>query len=166
MAQLSGFNVFLPQNQNYFYGWCGQNDLRDNLVRTQTSFADFKLTAAQMDTLNATPVAILAAPGAGLMNIVQSIVTYVAPGVTPFELGSGTLGYLTTDGSGAAVATAVPNASVESASAVYYLSVPLAVAPIANVAIVVKASADVTAGDGLVYGRIFYRTINVGELLY
>ncbi len=166
MAQLPGFNAFLPQNQNYFYQWCGQSDLRDNLVRCQTSFVDFKLTAAQMDTLNATPVTVLAAPGAGLMNIVDSIVTYIAPGATPFELGSGTLGFLTTDGSGAAVATAVPNASVESATAVYYSSVALAVAPAVNVPIVIKASADVTAGDGLVYGRIFYHTVQVGELLY
>ncbi len=166
MAQLPGFNVYLPQNQNYFYEWSGQNDLRDNLIRTQTSFKDFKITAAEMDALNATPKTILAAPGAGLMTVVQAIVTYVAPGATPFELGSGTLGYLLTDGSGAAVATAVPNASVESATAVYYLSVPLAVAPLVNAPIVAKASADVSAGDGTVYGRIFYRTIKVAELLY
>lgn len=166
MSQLPGFNAFLPQNQNYFYEWCGQNDLRDNLIRTQTSFVDFALTATQMDTLNATPVEILAAPGEGLMNIVLGIVTFVDAGSTPFELGSGTLGFLLTDGSGAAVATAVPNASLESASDVYYYSVALAVAPLVNAKIVAKASADVTAGNGAVYGRIFYKTVQVGELLY
>lgn len=163
MASLA-FNSLLDRWKHRILSYAGGVDLRDNLLRGQCNFQDFKLTAAQMDTLNATPVTILAAPGAGLAILVVSIFTKIVPVATPFELGSGTLGYLVTDGSGAAVATAVPNASVESATEAYYNSVGLAVAPVVNSPIVAKASADVTAGDGAVYGRIYYRVIKHSEL--
>lgn len=165
MAQGS-FNVYLPQNQNYFYEWCGQNVLRDNLVRTQLSYSDFKLTATQMDGAFAAAISILSAPGAGLVNIVDSIVTYVAAGATPFELGSSNLAYLYTDKNGAAVSSEVTNAVVETATTAYYFSVGAAVVPVVNAAIVAWPKADVTAGDGTVYGRIFYKTVKVAELLY
>lgn len=164
MSQLS-FNSLDPRNSNRMFGWVGENVLAKNLLSTQLNYVDWTLSSTQMDTLNATPVTLLAAPGSGLMNIVEGIVTFVDAGSTPFELGTGTLGFLYTDGSGDAVATAVPNATVESASDVYYYSVPLAVAPLANALICAKASADVTAGNGTLYGRIFYKTIVVADFL-
>lgn len=158
------FNVLQDLNRANFYKWTGENTMRDNLLRTQINFQDFKITAAEMDTLNATPKTLLSAPGSGLVNVVLGIFTKISAGATPFELGSGTLGYLLTDGSGAAAATAVPNATVESATDAYYWSVSLAVAPVVNTPIVAKASADVTAGDGTVYGRIYYMTLKHGEI--
>ena len=156
--------AFSDDIKNKFYQWCGENGLRDNLVRCQDSFQDFNISAAEMDALNATPKTLLAAPGSGLANVVTGVFTFVDAGATAFELGSGTLGYLYTDGSGAAVATAVPNATVESASDTYYWSQGSAVVPVVNAVIVAKASADVTAGDGVIYGRIFYKTVKVSEL--
>lgn len=162
MAQFS-FNSLLDRWKQRWESILTESTFRDNFLREITHFADFKLTAAQLDTGNATPVEVLPAPGAGLANVIMGIATFIDAGATPFELGSGTLGYLLTDGSGAAVATAVPNASVESATDVYYWSVPLAVAPLVNAKVVAKPSADVTAGDGAIYGRIFYKTIKVSE---
>jgi hypothetical protein len=164
MASLA-FNTLLDRWKQAYLTFAGDTGFRDQLLRAAMNYQDFKLTAAQMDTGNATPVQILAAPPAGFMNVIFGIMTKIAPGATPFELGSGTLGYLLTDGSGAAVATAVPNASVESATTAYYWSVPLAVAALAATKIVAKPSADVTAGDGAVYGRIYYRTIKIAELV-
>lgn len=159
-------NRLLDRYKLKVLGYVGDPEFRDHLLRADMCFQDFKLTAAQMDTLNATPVTILAAPPSGYVNIVEGIFTKIVPGLTAFELGSGTLGFLTTDGSGAAVATAVPNATVESAASTttYYRSVPLALVPVVDAAIVAKASADVTAGDGVVYGRIWYRVVKHSEL--
>ena len=164
MAQLS-FNCLEGRNSNRMFGWVGETDLSQNILRTQLNFKDFTISAAEMDALNATPKTLLEAPGSGKMILVDSIVTFIDAGATPFELGSGTLGYLYTDGSGSAVATAVPNATVESATDVYYHSVSLAVAPLENALICAKASADVTAGNGTVYGRIYYKILTVADLL-
>lgn len=158
------YNGLLARWKHRFMSWIGETELLDHVLRAQVFYQDFKLTAAQMDTLNATPVEILAAPGAGLAILVDSILTKIVPGATPFELGSGTLAFQYTDTSGAAVATAVPNANVEAAATDYYKSVGLAVVPVVNAKLVAKASADVTAGDGAVYGRIYYRVIKSAEL--
>lgn len=155
---------FSDDIKNKFYQWCGENGLRDNLVRVQESFQDFNISAAEMDALNATVKTLLAAPGAGYANVVTGIFTFIDAGSTAFELGSGTLQFLYTDGSGNSVATAVPNTIVESASDAYYWSRAADVAPVLNAVIVAKASADVTAGNGVVYGRIFYKTVLVSEL--
>lgn len=155
------FNRFLDRWKHRILSYAGDVELRDYLIRSDVSFADFTLTSTQLDSANATPVTILAAPGSGLINVVSHIVTYVDAGATPFELGSGTLGYL--DEAGTAVATAVPNTTVESATDTYYVSVALACVPAVNSAIQAKPSADVTAGNGTIYGRIYYRTVNVSE---
>ena len=158
------FNAYLDRWKQKFKQLHGHNQFVDHLNRSVQSYVDFKLTAAQMDTLNATPVALLAAPGAGLVNIVEGVVTFIDAGATAFELGAGTLDFRYTNGAGASVATSVPNATVESASDTYYRSVPLAAVPVVNAAVVAYASADVTDGDGVVYGRIYYRTVKVAEL--
>lgn len=157
-------NGLVDRYRQKFLQFTGETEFRDQLLRVSDFHQDFGLTAAQLDTANATPVTLLAAPGSGVTNVVIGIYTYVVAGATPFELGSGTLGYLYTDGSGAAVATAVPNATVESATTTSYWSIPLAVVPVVNAVIVAKPSADITAGDGAIYGRIFYKSVRVGEL--
>jgi hypothetical protein len=158
------FNSLLDRWKHRILSFTGETELRDHLLRSQCNFHDFSLTAAQMDTGNATPVEVLPAPESGYMHLIVGILTRVVPGATPFELGAGTLGYLLTDGSGAAVATAVPNTQVESATTTHYYSVPSAVVPLVDTKVVAKPSADVTAGDGAVYGRIFYRKVKVSEL--
>lgn len=158
------FNNYLDSWKQKILSYAGSTQFRDHLQRQMLSYKDFTLTSTQMDTLNATPVALIAAPGSGLINVVDEIFTYVAAGATPFELGSGVLDYRYTDGSGVKVATSVPNAQVESASATYYRSIKADGVPVANAAIVAYASADVSAGNGTVYGRIWYRTLKVAEV--
>lgn len=164
MALLT-FNSYLDRWKQKFLQFAGDAQFRDHLSRAGLSYQDFKLTAAQMDTLNATPVALLAAPGAGLVYLVERIYTIIqSTGFTAFELGSGTLDYKYTDGSGVKVVTSVPNATVESATDTAYNSDAADGVPAANAAVVAYASADVTAGTGAVYGRIWYRTVKVAEV--
>jgi len=131
-------------------------DYLDSILKPSTTIT---VTAAEMDTLNATPKVILAAPGAGKAILVESVEVQVVVGVTPFELGSGVLEVRYTDGSGAKASADIPNATVESATNASYRAVAASCAPVANAAIVLCASSDVTAGDGSVKIRLKYRVI-------
>lgn len=159
------FLQYQDANRNRVHQWAGESSLRDHLVRTQLGYQDFTISAAEMDALAATPKTILVAPGSGLVTLVTEIVTFVDAGSTPFELGSGVLSFKYTDGSGASVVADVPNASVESATDVYYKSIGVSVAAVANAPIVASASADVTAGNGVIYGRIYFLTLDSASLL-
>lgn len=163
-------NAYSPANPglaNRITGVVGEPVFSGQLRITWGGYQDFRLTAAQMDTLNATPVSLIAAPGAGIGILVTQIVTYVVAGSTAFELGSGTLDYRYTDGSGVTVATSVPNATVEAtaSTSVVYTSVGLAGVAVLNAPIVAFASADVTAGNGTIYGRIYYKMYNTATLI-
>lgn len=165
MASLS-MNVLLDRFKQKFLEMHGDEHFRNHRLRTQVSYQDFVLTAAQMDTLNATPVTIVAAPGSGLVNLVTGLFLKVnSTGFTAFELGSGVLEFKYTDGSGAKVVTDVTNAVVESATDVMDYCVPIVCAPLANALICAHASADVTAGTGNIQGRLFYLTVKVAEIV-
>lgn len=128
------------------------------------AIVDKQLTAAALDTANATPVVLIPAPGAGKVIMVTGIFSYVDFVATRLELGSGTLDFKYTDGSGVAVATAIPNTTVELNSDTYYVSAPLAGVAVPNAAIVASASADVTSGDSIINVRIAYRTVTVSDI--
>lgn len=163
MAALD-FNSYLDRWKHRILSMAGSKDFSEHLQRAGLSYKDFKLTSTQLDTLNATPVALIAAPGAGLVTLVSQVFTFIDVGATPFEAGSATLGFTYTDGSGAASATAIPNATLESATDTYYWSVGLACVPVVNAAIVASVGTDISAGDGTLYGRIWYRTVKVAEV--
>jgi len=164
---LYAYNTLNPGLANRITGVVGEPVFKDQLVASLDSFVDFKLTAAQMDTLNATPVTVLAAPGVGLTNWISRVEIVVVPGATAFELGSGTLDFKYTDGSGASVCATIPNATLETASGTnaFYSAIAVSVATLENAVIVAKTTTDVTAGDGAVYGRIYYKTINTAGLI-
>lgn len=165
MASLQ-MNGLLDRYKQKFLEFCGGTEFRDHFLRSQAFYKDFVLTAAQMDTLNATPVTVLAAPGAGLVILVQGILLQVnATGFTAFELGSGVLEFKYTDGSGAKTVTDVTNAVVETATDVMDWCPGIVCAPLANALICAHASADVSAGTGNIQGRIFYRTVKVSEIV-
>lgn len=144
----------------------GDQEFCDQLIRGGTNYQDFVLSASQMDTLNATPVTLISAPGSGLVNIVAGIFLKLnATGYTRFELGSGVLEFRYTDGSGAKVVTDVTNTWVEGASDDYNWCPSIVSSVVPNAVICAHASADVTAGTGNIQGRIFYRTVKISEIV-
>lgn len=160
------FNRLSDRNKQKVLEYANTVEHRDDLNRAGHSYQDFVLSAAQMDTLNATPVTLLAAPGAGMYNLVTSILLQVnSTGFTAFELGSGVLEIRYTDGSGAKVITDVTNAVVESATDVADFCPAIVCAPVLNAVICAHASADVTAGTGNIQGRIYYRTLKISEVV-
>jgi len=144
----------------------GDVEFSDNLGRAGDSFVDFVLTAAQMNTLNATPVTLLAAPGSGLVNVCTGLFLKVnATGYTAFELGSGVLEVRYTDGSGAKVVTDIANASVESSTDLDVWSPAIVASVVENAVICAHTSTDVTAGTGNIQGRLYYKTIKLAEIV-
>lgn len=159
-------NKQLDQTRQKMLQFVADPQLRDDMGREGHSYQDFVLSASQMDTLNATAVSVLAAPGSGLTNLISNIYLKVnATGFTAFELGSGVLEFRYTDASGAKVVTDVTNAVVESATDVEQYLPGIVVSAVSNAAIVAHASADVTAGTGNIQGRIYYRTVKAAEIV-
>jgi len=145
----------------------GEPVFASDVLNVMGSYQDFALTSTQMDTLNATPVTLISAV-AGCMHVVEGIMLFVDAGSTPFELGSGVLEFRYVDGSGQKVVTDIINGTVESATDVYQYSPGIlasgSLAQCVNVPVVAHTSTDVTAGNGTIYGRIYYKTVKVAEL--
>lgn len=139
------------------------DDFTKDLLRVGISYKDVKLTSTQMDTLNATPVELVAAPGSGKFLEVIAVLAYVVPVLTAFELGSGTVDMRYTNSSGG-LAAQLTNAFVESAAAALFKAYGRDVVITENAALVAYASADVSAGDGALYLRVFYRTQKTSEI--
>lgn len=139
------------------------DDFTKDLLRVGISYKDIKLTSTQMDTLNATPIELVAAPGSGKFLEVIGVLAYVDVGATPFELGSGTVDIRYTDSSGG-LAAQLTNAFVESAADALFKAYGRDVVITENAALVAYASSDVTAGDGALYLRVFYRTQVTSEI--
>lgn len=123
-------------------------------------FVDFTLSAAQMDALNATPITVVSAPAAGSMIMVDSIYLFNDFNTAAFELGAGVLEFRYTDAVGAQVVTDFPNSFVESGADASRLHKSIDVVPVDAAPIVAHASADVTAGDGQIKGRVYYRIVD------
>lgn len=144
----------------------GDTHFTRNRRRAGLSFQDFVLSATQMDTLNATPVTIVAAPGSGLTNICMGLFLKVnSTGFTPFELGSGVLEFRYTDGSGAKLVTDIVNGTVESSTDLISYSPGIVSLAIENAVICAHTSTDVTSGTGNIQGRLWYTTVKVSEIV-
>jgi len=126
-------------------------------------YKDTSVTAAQMDTLNATPVSLVPAPGSGKMIEFLGQAVY-NDFVTPaFELGSGTVDVRYENSSGG-LAGQMTNAFIESAADAYFRVAPLACVALVNKALVLYASADITAGGGNLKIRTYYRIVTIADI--
>lgn len=137
----------------------GDPDFAERLAQAIGSFVDVRITAAEMDALNASPKTLIAAPGAGKVIQVERVLARVVPGSTAFELGTGTVDLRYQNSSGG-LAAQLTNAFVESAAAANFAAVGRDAVALANQPLVAHASADVTAGDGNLYLRIYYRVVD------
>lgn len=156
------FNRLLDRWKHRNLSYAGSVELRDHLDRSSMSYADFKLTSTQVDTLNATPVTVIAAPGAGLINQVIGVAWFNDFNSVAFSAVALEVRY--TDGSGVKCAGDLPSGTVDATADEYYYSLGAAGVPVANAAIVVNAASDISAGNGTIYGRIYYTTWKPSEL--
>ncbi len=127
--------------------------------------AAVSLTSAQIKALNATPIALVAAPGAGKLIIVDEVLLKMSF-LTAAYTGSNNLEIRYTDGSGAkATADFDKTAFLNIASGTAYQvskGVVTALIPVANAAIVaVVPTADPAAGSGTISGFVRYHTVTL-----
>lgn len=125
---------------------------------------DVNLSAANLDTLNATPIAVLASPGSGKVIMVQNALCFVDFVGVRLEAGSAVLSFRYTDGSGVKATADIPNATIELNSDTYYVAVGASGVPVPSAAIVATIDADVTSGDTIINCRLFYRTVTISDI--
>ena len=133
--------------------------LADDILRT----LDFALSSTDMDTLNATPISIVQAPGTGKYNIIDRVTCFNDFNSTSFNLGMGTLDFRYSNSSGSLLAR-VPGACLGVSSDAYCAVYGQDAMSIANAAIVAHASEDVTAGNGTLRCRVYYKTITASDI--
>jgi hypothetical protein len=122
--------------------------------------AEIALTAVLINAIRTTPVALVPAPGAGRVVIVESIVMQMVRTATQFASG-GAVEFRYTNGSGAKVSADISATLVTGAAGTAYASVAgvtTELTPVANAAVVITcASADFTTGTGTGKVRVAYR---------
>jgi hypothetical protein len=121
-----------------------------------------QIPAAAVATLNATPVEVLAAPGAGLYYTVEFVEAFLDhQGVDYDAAASGdTLVLKYTDGSGAALTSTIAGDTFGGASAdAYAYAIGVAAIPVLNAKVVAHINTGEwysAAGDGIVNLRVHY----------
>jgi hypothetical protein len=126
-------------------------------------YSDVTLSSTDMDTLNATPVTLVSAPGSGKVVYLDDVFCYNDYNTIQFELGTGTLDVRYGSSSGS-LAAQFSNEFVEYNSdktAHAYARDSLATT---NSALVLWASSDVTAGNGTIKCRATYRTVTLSDI--
>lgn len=120
------------------------------------------LTAAQTKALFATPIALVAAPGAGKIVAIDEIMAKNVFGTVAYT-GGNALEFRYTDGSGAKVTADIASTFINIASGTAYRSVKgvtTELTPVANAAVVVRVpTADPGAGDGILTFTTRYRIV-------
>lgn len=125
--------------------------------------AEVTLTSAQILALNATPITVLAAPGAGFVNIVKRVYATKAAGTAYAGIAAGEdLAIKYTDASGAVAATCEMTGFADSTSATQSLGVGASCLPVANAALVAHMlTGEITTGNSDFKLRIKYETVAV-----
>lgn len=117
-------------------------------IETKLS-ANVTLTSAEILALNATPISVLAAPGAGFVNIIRRIYATKAAGTAYAGIAAGEdIAFKYTDASGATAATLEMTGFADSTGATANFAVPASVIPVENAAIVAHMlTGEITTGD-------------------
>jgi hypothetical protein len=121
------------------------------------------ITSAQLLALHTTDVALLPAPGAGLMWVVDEIHGFLDHGGTDYTVGLGDdLQFRYTNDAGALVVSTVDDAIIGNSGDIYFRRVGIDVEPVANAAVIatnIAATGAWTLGDGDLKWRILARLV-------
>lgn len=142
----------------------GDKAIAQKIGNSLNSYVDVKLTSSQLDTLAATPVSLIAAPGSGKITIVNKVVGFLDFNSAAYAGSSEVLSIRYTDGSGAAICSFQEAGFLEATADKYEIPAIIDVLPVANAAIVATANADLTTGDSPIYLRIYYTVLDLADL--
>lgn len=142
----------------------GDPELRDKVANSLDSYIDVKLTAAQLDALNATPVTLIAAPGSGKFIHVSKVVGFLDYNSAAYAGSSETLAIRYTDGSGDIICQFTEATFIEATADAYEAPDMIQVFPVVNSPVVAHATADFTSGNSPIYLRIWYNVVDLADL--
>lgn len=137
----------------------GSNKVVNAMVDpTVVKWADTMVTTAQVLALNTTPISLLAAPGAGLVNVVRAVYATITYAGTAYVCDAAGLTVRYTNGSGALAATLPQTFCQAAADAVNSAGQSsTAITPVANAALVLfAANANPTTGTSGIKVRVYY----------
>jgi hypothetical protein len=126
-------------------------------------FAQVPLTAANIIAMNATPVAILAAPGSGKVLVIDTVELQMKPGGTQFTSG-GVVTFVYHGGAVTPHASSIPAATINSASATNNQLPPTTavIQPPTNTGLdITNATAAFATGNGVAFVNIWYSVVTV-----
>jgi len=139
-------------------GSIDQNDMLEDVLRV----TEVTLTNAQILALNTTPIALIAAPGAGKYIIIDEVVGF-NDFVTGAFVAAAALAVRYTDGSGDEVVTAFPEvAFVEATADAVAVQHGIDAVPVVNAAVMLTiATSDPTTGAGTMVFQAKYRIVTL-----
>lgn len=137
------------------YTATGELSLQHALPR----YIDCTLTAAQLDALNATPVTLISAPGAGKVIVVDQVYGFLDYNSAAYAGSSETLAIRYTDGSGDIICSFTEASFIEATADAYEVPEMIQVFPVVNSPVVAHATADFTSGNSPIYLRLYYRIL-------
>ncbi len=157
VGAISGSGVI--SSANLAAGAVTSAKMADDLVHSVT----VALASADILAMNATPVSLIAAPGAGKIIIVEGILFKMVRTATAYANG-GAVEFRYTDGSGAKVSADVAAALVTTGGAgtayAHVAGIEASITPVANAAIVVtNATAAFITGTGTATVSLKYRIV-------
>lgn len=134
------------------------------LAERVLKYADVTMSSSDVDTLNATPVTAVSAPGAGkCLEVVKLTCFNDFSSVTFDSPGGGTIDLRYTDSSGSLKAQII-NGFLEATSDKFYDAVVQSNYCSTNAALVLWASSDVQQGNGSIKCRVTYRVITSSDI--
>jgi len=144
-----------------------QTQLDAKAVLTSVNVASVDISSAELLALYTTPKTLVAAPGAGKILELLSVLLALDYATTAYTIGTaGDMQVKYTDASGAAAsstraATGYLDAVADTLSLLE--KVGGTVVPVANASLVLcLATANVTAGDSPIHAKVVYRILNTG----
>lgn len=140
-----------------------------NVARSEAhsicSYRDTVLSSAEIDALNATPIEIVPAPGAGKTLVMCNVVAWLNYGGTAWAGSSETMPIKY--GTGGATVATITEAYMEGTTDAYQMLQPSTVTSgnVENLAFYATANADFTTGNSPLSLRVYYRTVGGSTIL-
>lgn len=142
---------------NKYISALGDADTARAVSHSVCSYRDNVLSDTEIDALNATPIELVPAPGAGYTNILCGVTAWLNYGGTAWAGSSETIPIKY--GTAGTTATTVTEAFMESTADKIGLFNAVDVVAVENASLYATASADFTTGNSPLSLRVYYRTV-------